>query len=111
MARCQKCLRAHSGICGIPAGVTLGFGARRIGSASRDTSGEGHPIQGKPSQTRHSTGTLEGMLAQSRIHLAKVLETLKAAPRELPEYGELLDREAALAFLIKQLISQIAMRR
>ncbi len=106
---CKKCGRRHSGaICGIPAGVTLGFGAK-LGSISNPQRSE-HLIEGKPKQTRRSATVLNRLLKDAQGHLEKVNKMLKTFPADMPEYSDLLDREAKLSALINQLIGQIAVR-
>ena len=112
MNPCPKCDRNHSGVCGIPAGVTRGFGARvggvGIGGAGpRAAPGERtHPKAAKP-----NTRILEGMLSQAEGHLGKVMEMLKVLPAEMPEFADLLDRETKLSHLIQQVIGQISAAR
>lgn len=111
---CNKCKRQHSGVCGIPAGVTLGFGARRVSGASPDTYNgvvEGQPKKTHRPSNQKSNGTLESLLAQAQTHYTKVLEQLKLLPAELPEYMALLDRESQLDALMRQLQGQIMNRR
>ena len=104
MNQCPRCHRAHTGICGIPAGVTLGFGARRTGKQSQFS------IVGKPKVKKMSTSTLEILLVRAKRQLKKAVEMLTCTPIELPKYEQLLDRESKLNYLIKQLEQQIAVR-
>ena len=109
MALCPRCGRGHSGLCGIPAGVTLGFGARLGGV--RNPRRSDHPIKGKPKQTRRSATVLNGLLSEAQRQMEKVTELLRILPSDLPEYAGLLDSEARLAAYIKQLVGQIATRK
>jgi len=105
MNRCPKCQRAHSGICGIPPGVTLGFGAR-VGGSTRSNP----PIKGKPRVNKLGVLVLKEMLRQARTHEKKIADMLKIIPVELPEYDLLLDRLAKVEALILQLNKQIIER-
>ena len=105
MKPCPKCHRAHGGICGIPAGVTLGFGAR-AGSSSRST----QPIQGKPKSAKLGTSVLKKLLEEARIWEKDVAHLMTVIPSELPEYDDLLDRLGNLEHLILQLNRQIIER-
>lgn len=111
MSRCPKCGRGHSGVCGIPPGVTLGFGARMggVSGVGRDTATL--VSQGKPKRKSPSTAVLESLLAHAREHQGKVQDMLAVLPAELPEYVELLDRESRLNAIVRQLIGQIAARK
>lgn len=114
MSACPRCNRTHSGLCGIPAGVTLGFGARisgvGIGGVRQKRLGT-KVDHGKPKAARIDTVVLEEMLAAGRKQYEKVLEMLKLIPSEMLEYTELLDREGKLTHLIKQIEGQIAAAR
>jgi len=105
---CKRCGRRHSGICGIPAGVTLGFGARvgGIGSSSRSD----QPVRGKPKHKGKSVNVLKEMLGQARAQEKKLSDMLNVIPIELPEYDDLLDRLGKLEALILQLTRQIIER-
>jgi len=105
---CKRCGRRHSGICGIPAGVTLGFGAR-VGGIS-NPSRSSHPIKGKPGSTRQSASILKKLLEEARIQEKNVAHMLTVVPSELPEYDDLLDRLGKLEALILQLTRQIIER-
>ena len=99
MIQCTRCGRHHTGICGIPPGVTRGFGARTISSPD-----VGHT---RPRPTAKSTALLDGLLALAKEHYQKVIELLKVMPKEMEEYSEVLDREGKLSALVKQLMAQI----
>ena len=113
MSICTRCHRAHSGICGIPPGVVLGFGAR-IGGArinSRDTlTGFSAGSKQDARTKRSSTGLLEHLLEQSKAQEKKVLDMLKVVPSEMAEYVELVDRLDKVQTLIHQLEGQLAER-
>ena len=108
MKTCPRCRRTHGGICGIPAGVTLGFGARvgSMGSSSQSASS----IKGKPKQKPKSARFLKGMLVQARQHEKKIADMMKILPVELPEYDDLMNRLAKVEKLILQLNQQIIAR-
>lgn len=108
MNQCPHCGRNHTGICGIPAGVTLGFGAR-VGGASATRRGE-LSIKGKPKVKRQSVSALKEMLITARGHEKKITDMLKVIPPELPEYDDLMDRLGKLEALILQLNYQIIER-
>ena len=101
---CTKCGRVHTGICGIPPGVTRGFGARGI---------QGTPLahHAKEATKRKESGMLEGLLRQGQEWHNQVTDMLKALPPEAEEYGQLLDRECKLNEMIKQVIGQLVLRR
>ena len=104
---CPKCQRNHSGICGIPAGVVLGWGAR-VSSAAR---GDSPPVKSaKPKAKPLSTRVLRGVLTEAKTHHQKVMGLLKIMPSEVEEFTALLDREGTLAALISSLEGQIAVR-
>lgn len=105
---CSKCGRPHSGICGIPPGVTRGYGAR--GGASSYNGRIDGKTKAKPGK-RKGAGMLEELLRQAEGWQAQVTGLLKAMPPEAEEYGQLLDREGKLNHLIKQVIGQLAERR
>ena len=107
MNTCARCGRGHTGICGIPPGVTRGYVARHV---LRDT--EGQAIQhGKPGNARLGTSVLEKLLADGQEQYSKVRAMLKVIPYDLPEFSALLDREGKLDALIKQLYQQIGERK
>ena len=108
MKQCLRCGRNHSGICGIPPGVTLGFGARVGGVSS--SSRTNRPIKGKPRQKPKSVSFLKEMLKQARMHEKETADMLKVVPTELPEYNELLDKLSKIERLILQLNLQIIER-
>ena len=108
MKICPKCQRTHSGICGIPPGVTLGFGAR-IGGIGTVTQSE-NIIKGKPKQKPKSASFLMEMLKQARGQEKKISDMLKVGPTELPEFDDLLDRLGKIEELICQLNWQIIER-
>ena len=95
------CQRSHSGICGIPPGVTLGYGARV---------NEQIEIQGKPKVAKLSTKILGEVLVQAKEQYGKVVKLLIVMPNKIPEYSELLDRESKLNSIIKQIEQQISQR-
>lgn len=105
---CERCGRGHSGICGVPPGVTLAFGAR-VGGV-RSTRQTKFSASGKPRSKRPSTKTLEILLVGAKRQLKKVTEMLIYTAMELPEYDQLQDREAKLYRLIKQIEGQIIER-
>ena len=105
---CLKCHRVHSGICGIPAGVVLRFGAR-VGNIRQSRSSPS-PAQGKPKVKKPGTTVLKEMLLQAHIQEKKVFDLLKVLPFELPEYTELMDRASKLEQLIDQLNRQLIER-
>ena len=109
MPLCPRCGRGHSGLCGIPAGVTRGFGAR-LGGVSIPRRSD-HPIKGKPKQASKKATILDELLSEAQRQRGKVTELLKVIPAALPEYVELLDSEVRLAAYIRQLIGQIAARK
>ena len=92
--RCIRCKRFHSGICGIPPGVTLGFGAR-VGNARQNQ------IKSK----KESVKTLKDMLAQARVQESELTEKLRFAPID-----SLLDDLSKVESLILQLVRQITVR-
>ena len=102
--QCPHCRRLHTGICGIPAGVALGFGAR-VGAATH-TKGCAS-IHGRPRAAVKGTRVLEEMLTQAKEHLRKLNEMLLMIPDDV----DLLDRETKLNALIRQITGQIAARR
>lgn len=106
MTRCSKCGRGHGGICGIPAGVTLGYGARRSGIAANK------PISTTRARaTRKSSRVLEEVLSAGREQYKKVVDMLKQSDPAMSEYADLLYREGKLAAIISQVQGQIAERR
>ena len=105
MRFCPKCHRAHSGICGIPAGVTLGFGAR-VGGVSQSE----FAVEGKPKPVKKSVNVLKKLLEEARIQEKNVAHMLTVVPHELPEYDDLLDRLGKVEKLILQLNKQIIER-
>ena len=112
MERCSRCQRFHGGVvCGIPAGVTLGFGARIGGVGSMPRSSNVEKLKGKPKVTKQSTVVLEEMLARANEQMKKVMEMLRVLPAEMSETIDLLDRESKLNYLIKQNEGQISVRR
>jgi len=102
---CPKCQRVHSGICGIPAGVTLGFGARVGGTSQSVTTPKVSKPKGKPAT---QPLVLEGLLKQAQDWKHRLDEVLKVLPLDSPEITQLLDRESKLDSAIKQLSNQIA---
>ncbi len=109
MKPCKKCGRSHSGVvCGIPAGVTLGFGARvgGIGTSSRSD----QPIKGKPRQKPKSVSVLNEMLREARAQEKKIADMIKIIPVKMPEYDQLLDTLGKLEAVILQLNRQIIER-
>ena len=108
MKPCPRCGRNHSGICGIPAGVTLGFGARvgGVGSSSRSN----QPIKGKPKSIRKGVNVLKKLLEEARIQEKNVAHMMTVIPPELPEFDDLMDRLGKIERLILQLNQQIIAR-
>jgi len=107
MRWCPKCLRHHTGPCGIPPRSTM----RSIGSGLGATSQTTHPLQGKPPKPKLSVAILEGLLAQGKEQYEKVTSLLKELPQSMEECKGLLDREGKLFYLLKQLGIQIAARK
>ena len=107
MNSCPKCGRGHTGICGIPPGVTKGYGARRV---PRDAEGQAVKHD-KPGSAKLGTAILDKLLAGAQEQYNKIQSMLKVIPYELPEFSELLDREGKLDTLIKQLFQQIGERK
>ena len=108
MKPCPRCGRNHSGICGIPAGVTLGFGARvgGVGSSSRSN----QPIKGKPKPAKKGVSVLKKLLEEARIQEKNVAHMMTVIPPELPEFDDLMDRLGKIEKLILQLNQQIIAR-
>lgn len=122
MERCSKCHRAHSGICGIPAGVTLKFGARIGGigigstgtrkSSSNTSSWPAHTVpKAKLSKTWLKKRGLEEMLDWGLEQEKKCMGMLKLLPAALPEYDEILGKLAKVQDVIVQIRQQIAVRK
>lgn len=109
--KCPRCDRGHSGVCGIPAGVSLGFGAR-VGGIGRNARQGQFSVAGKPKAKRLSTAFLERGLTEAKEHYQKVLNLLKVVPKDMlkEEYDMLSDSESKLNYLIKQLGQQILVR-
>ena len=108
MNRCSKCNRFHGGICGIPAGVTFGFGARLGGV--RQTKAAAFPLKGKMKSMKKGTGVLKKLLEEARIREKNVTHMLTIVPSQLPEFDLLLDRLGKLEALTLQLTQQIITR-
>ena len=108
MNQCPRCGRNHSGICGMPAGIGLGFGARIGGISSSSQSNQ--LIKGRSKQKLKSTSFLKEMLRQARTHEKKIADMMKIIPVELPEYDDLMDSLGKIEKLILQLNRQIIER-
>ena len=108
MKPCSRCNRNHTGICSIPAGITLGFGAKvgGIGGVRQNQLS----ARGKPKPIHKSAVFLKEMLGKAREQEAKVNEMLKLVGLEMPECDDLLDRLGKLEYLILQLNQQIIER-
>lgn len=102
---CSHCNRHHRGVCGIPAGVTLGYGAHLRGNGDRIMETY------KPPSEQRSASTLNAVLATAHQRYERVVQMLKIISPELAEYAELLDRESKLANLIRQVGEQLEIRR
>ena len=109
MGRCPKCGRNHSGICGIPPGVTLGFGAR-VGGISGATRQSQFSAKPKPKPVKKGVSVLKELLAEARIQEKNVSHMLSIVPSELPEFEQLLDRLSKIEQFILQLNRQIIAR-
>ena len=108
MRQCPRCGRNHSGICGIPPGVTLGFGAR-VGGVSR-TGQSQFAAKGKPKSARKGVSVLKKLLEEARIQEKNVAHMMTVIPPELPEFDDLMDRLGKIEKLILQLNQQIIAR-
>jgi hypothetical protein len=108
MKPCPRCGRDHSGICGIPAGVTLGFGARLGGIAS--TNKQSQFSKTKPRSAKKGVSILKKLLEEAEIQEKNIAHMLTVVPSELPEYDELMDRLGKVEHLIFQLCRQIIER-
>lgn len=84
--------------------VGLGFGARVGGIHGVK---QNDAIKGKPKQKPKSVRFLKEMLREARTREKNIADMLKVAPKELPEYDDLLDRLAKLEKLILQVNLQI----
>lgn len=114
--RCPHCGRGHSGICGIPAGVTLGFGAR-VGGLGIGSLGTGGAAPKQVTKQRASPKEaalrskgkqhLRGMLEWGEEERQKVLEMLKVIPPEMEEYMQLTERLEKLDLVLKQVRQQL----
>jgi len=102
MPICSRCGRAHRGICGIPVGVTPGFGASRSQSATTPKVQRYQKVR-----VTHPV-VLESLLERAKSWKSKVDKLLKDLPPDSSECEELLDRESKLGELINQLVNQIA---
>ena len=106
MKQCPRCQRYHSGLCGIPPGVTLGFGAHNIQKEEQN--------KGRMMNVRRRTmdrGVLDRLLKEARLKEEDIKDLLKVLPAELPEYDLCLDRLAKLESVIGQLNRQIINKR
>jgi len=114
--KCPKCGRGHSGVCGIPPRITLGFkigigGLGGLGGGMRQVSSSSMAIKhGKPKTAKLSTAVLEGLLEEGHKHYKEVTEMLKQLPPNMPEYDQLLDKESKLKSTINQILGQIQSR-
>ena len=105
---CSKCGRSHTGICGIPAGVTRGFGAR-IGGIRKDGEYRMNVKAGAKSE-KVSSDLLDKLLGMAREHETKLKAMLTALPPVMPEYDELQQRLDKILGIIETLNRQIAGR-
>ena len=112
--KCQRCGRGHSGLCGIPPRITLGFkiGIGGLGGGMRQASSSLRTEikHGRPKATKLSTSVLEGLLEEGHKHYKEVTEMLKQLPPSMPEYDQLLDKESKLKSTINQILGQIQSR-
>ena len=110
MRQCVRCGRYHSGLCGIPAGVTKGFGAKvgglgavKVGAAQRNI------ISGKPMNLT----LLEKLLSEGLGWEKRIIELLRSLSQEQPEYEELLvrlDKVQAQVKVTREQISRILLK-
>lgn len=116
MSMCSRCGRPHTGICGIPGGVTRGFGAR-TGSPGTADSYDPNAVQGKrgrpaaPAQTlaaQTEIASLEGMLADGEGHYQKIIELLMVLPQDNEETEALLEKESELVGTLEALRLKLA---
>jgi len=107
---CPKCGRSHTGICGIPAGVTKGFGAR-IGGIKK---GEKYRMNTKAGTKlkadTKSTDVLCKLLDMAKEQETKVKAMLNVLPSAMSEYDELQERLEKVMGIISTLNQQIAGR-
>jgi len=103
MKSCERCGRNHSGICIIPPGVTLGFGAR-IGGTGREST-RFSKVKLKMKLTKHG---LEEMLDWGLEQEQKCENLLRILPPSLPEYDEVLTRLDKLRAVNNQIKRQLA---
>lgn len=107
MTTCNRCHRVHSGICGIPAGVVLGFGAR-IGGISKSPGGQ--ELKGKPKTEKKGVSVLHEMLIRAHGEEKLYSDMLRDPSVSLIQLNELLDKLDKVEMLILQLNQQIAVR-
>lgn len=103
MNQCKRCGRIHKGICGIPAGVTKGFGAR-VGGIKNIHKFD--PV----TKTKLGTDTLQGMLAWGEKEKAALLGMLKVIPHDMEEYNELLAKLEKLDATLVQIRLQLVVK-
>jgi len=107
MKSCPRCGRNHSGICGIPPGVTLGFGARvggtTIGAAAPQPQTRKRASPKEAAIKVRSKQRLRSMLEWGEEEKRKVLAMLKVMPPEMVEYDQLLDRLTKLEETLRQI--------
>ena len=111
MGQCpRRGRRAHSnGICGIPAGVTLGFGAR-MGGIQRQQGGQ-FPIEGRPKWGKVvSTGILEKLLEVERGKETEFLKVLAMLTPDMDAYQIAADALEVVLDAITILKRQLAER-
>ena len=111
MKPCQRCGRNHTGLCGIPAGVTLGFGAKIGGTGTGSTRFPIHTKSKVTPKMKLTKGGLEEMLAWGLEQEQKSVEMLKILPNTLPEYEEVLTKLDKLQAVTLQIKQQLAGRR
>lgn len=107
MKPCPRCGRNHVGLCGVPAGVALGFGAR-VGSSSLRSANPSE-LKGKPKAIKHSVVFLKDMLRQARMHEKELADVISVLPVELLT-DDVMDNLGKVEALILQLNLQIIER-
>lgn len=108
--QCLRCPRHHSGPCGIPAGVTLGFGARRISANGREDGFEIHAQERKKKVARQpilSTPELGEALVLAVGVQGVCRSLLLALPHKLPLYDRVLQQYDQAEELITRLRQRV----
>lgn len=108
MAPCPRCGRYHVGLCGVPPGVTKGFGAKA--SHARKPDALGPTRSGTFGSKRPGTGALKRLLAWGQEEQAKVEGLLNVVLPEMPEYDQLMERLDKLQHTVAQARLQLADR-